>query len=243
MKAYVQQQHGQWLNDNCYTVWYGLTRMGYDVHPFTMDNIPTDITSDIVVHGGINTIRNIITKLGVEQPAIHNPQDYLPKYCNDRVFKSSTIINVKNWDNKAPYFIKPMYDHKLFTGFVVNNIFDKNKLGKYPDDTLVLVSDVINMVSEYRCFVHKGKLVGSKNYTGDFTKNIDYDIVKNAIKDYPNQPVAYSLDFAVTDEGKTTLIEINDGFALGSYGLNPIIYTRMIIDRWLEMTGNQSFRK
>ena len=240
MKAYVQAQHNQWLNDNCYTVWYGLTRMGYEVHPFSMDDIPTDITRNTVVHGGINTIRRIFTQLGVEQPPIHNPQDYLPQYCN-REFISTTMGQMKGLD-KYPYFIKPEVDHKLFTGFVVSNEILKLRLRNISDDTKVLVSEVINMVSEYRCFINQGKLVGSKNYTGDFTKNIDYDMVENAIKDYKDQPISYSLDFAVTDDDKTTLIEINDGFALGSYGLNPITYTKMIINRWNEITDNQLVR-
>jgi hypothetical protein len=241
MKAYVQAQHGQWLNDNCYTVWYGLTRMGYNVHPFSMDNIPTDITRQTIVHGGINTMRMIFDQMGVEQPPIHNPQDYLPQYCNDRKFNSTTMGSIRTWNN-YPYFIKPEVDHKLFTGFVVNNVMDIMRLGEIPESTPILLSEVINIVSEYRCFVHLGKLVGSKNYTGDFTKNIDYSIVEQAIKDYNNQPLAYTLDFAVTDKGETTLIEINDGFALGSYGLNPIIYTKMIMSRWLEITQNQVVR-
>jgi hypothetical protein len=234
MKAYVQQQNGQWLNENCYASWYGLTRMGYEVHPFTMDNIPKDITKETPVHGGIKTIRMVLDSLGVEQPPIHNPQDYLPQYCN-RNFEETTIGKINKEEREYPYFIKPMEDHKLFTGFVVKNHMDKGRLYGLPTETKILVSEYINMVSEYRCFVNRGKLVGSKNYTGDFTKNIDYNIVNKAIEDYKDQPISCSLDFALTDKGETILIEINDGFALGSYGLNPIIYSKMIVDRWKEI--------
>jgi len=239
MKAYVQQQYNQWLNENCYASWYGLTRMGYDVHPFTMDNIPQDITKETIVHGGVNTVRMVFDLLGIEQPPIHNPQDYLPQYCY-RDFDVTTIGQINTTYNKEyPYFIKPLKDHKLFTGFVVKNEIDKLKLYGLPVDTEIMVSDYINMVTEYRCFVNRGKLVGSKNYTGDFTKNIDYSIVEKAIKDYKDQPISCSLDFALTDKGETILIEINDGFALGSYGLNPIIYSKMIIDRWNELNKKQ----
>jgi len=236
MKAYVQSQHGQWLNDNCYTVWYGLTRMGYNVHPFSMDNLPDDMDKTIFTHGGINTIRKVFDKIGTTQPPIHNPHEHLPEFCN-REFVSITMGQVKTLD-KFPYFIKPEVDHKLFTGFVVNNWLDKNKLKQYPDDTKVLVSEVIDIVSEYRCFVNRRTLVGSKNYTGDFTKNIDYDVVTKAIEVYKLQPISYSLDFALTKKGETLLIEINDGFALGSYGLNPITYTKMMMDRWSQITNS-----
>ena len=249
MKAYVQQQNGQWLNENCYTVWYGLTRMGYEVHPFTMEDVMNnpeqflsggdkEITEGVVVHGGVNTIRTLFDVLGVEQPPIHNPQDYLPQYCN-RSFRETTLGSVIS-EGVFPIFLKPLSEHKLFTGRVVNNLFDvRLHLNKCDENTPILCSEILNMVSEYRCFVNRGKLVGSKNYTGDFTKNIDYNIVKEAIVEYDGQPISYTLDFCVTDSGETVLIEINDGFSLGSYGLNPITYTKMIVDRWNEITNKK----
>tara|TARA_R110000772_G_scaffold72029_1_gene157394 strand:- start:307 stop:1074 length:768 start_codon:yes stop_codon:yes gene_type:complete len=235
-RVFVQQQWGQWLNDNCYSSWYGFSRMGCEVIPFDIEGIEDiALTKETVVHGGIKGVRKCFDILNVLQPPIHNPQDYLPEYC-DRNFRTSTLGEVNtNSVGSYPYFIKPLSDHKLFTGFVLNNDMDKLKLYGLPPETPILVSDYINMVSEYRCFIHKGKLVGSKNYTGDFTKNIDYDIVNNAINDYKEQPIGYSLDFALTDNGETTLIEINDGFALGSYGLNPIVYCKIIMDRWNEI--------
>jgi hypothetical protein len=37
------------------------------------------------------------------------------------------------------------------------------------------------------------------------------------------------------DDGNTALIEWNDGFALGSYGLEKEIYTELILTRWEEI--------
>ena len=36
--------------------------------------------------------------------------------------------------------------------------------------------------------------------------------------------------------GKTLLVEVNDSYALGHYGLRTIPYARMIEARWEEMT-------
>jgi hypothetical protein len=33
------------------------------------------------------------------------------------------------------------------------------------------------------------------------------------------------------------LIEINDGWAIGNYGLNPIDYFSFVKTRWLQITG------
>jgi hypothetical protein len=87
-------------------------------------------------------------------------------------------------------------------------------------------------------------MVGCKNYTGDFTIFPDFHIINNAITEYERTvdviPISYSLDFAITDGGETQLIEINDGFALGSYGLNSIYYCKFIRDRWNQLINTKN---
>lgn len=46
---------------------------------------------------------------------------------------------------------------------------------------------------------------------------------------------AYSLDFGITDSGVMMLVEVNEAFALGTYGLPSIIYARMLETRWQEI--------
>lgn len=43
-------------------------------------------------------------------------------------------------------------------------------------------------------------------------------------------------DFGVDDFGRTLLIEVNDGYALGNYGLSPKQYAEMTMNRWKEIT-------
>ena len=40
-----------------------------------------------------------------------------------------------------------------------------------------------------------------------------------------------------TPSEHTRVLEINDGFALGSYGLDPIQYAKLLSARWAELTG------
>jgi len=49
-------------------------------------------------------------------------------------------------------------------------------------------------------------------------------------------PNAYCLDWGVLQDGRTVLVEMNEGYAFGHYGLNPISYARMLSARWFEMT-------
>ena len=72
-------------------------------------------------------------------------------------------------------------------------------------------------------------------------KMIDENIVLSAIDEFKNSPVSYSLDFGVTDDGKTLLVEANDTHSLGNYGLHPFQYARIISSRWAQMTGTKDY--
>ena len=41
----------------------------------------------------------------------------------------------------------------------------------------------------------------------------------------------------MTNEGKTVLIEINDGFSLGNYGMKSYEYARFLEARWDELVA------
>ena len=54
---------------------------------------------------------------------------------------------------------------------------------------------------------------------------------------YTDAPSACTIDVGVLDSGKTVLVEVNDGFAFGTYGLDPLRHAAMLEDRWCEMVG------
>lgn len=45
------------------------------------------------------------------------------------------------------------------------------------------------------------------------------------------------MDWGVTEDGRTLLVEVNDGFALGNYGVRLFEYTAMIEARWRQLMG------
>ncbi|CAK0776520.1 hypothetical protein CCP4SC76_6160002 [Gammaproteobacteria bacterium] len=102
-------------------------------------------------------------------------------------------------------------------------------------DTLVICSDVVDMVSEYRVYVTKGEIIGCKQYWGDFRKFPDFSVIDQAIATFKDHPAWYAIDFAVTQTGVTMLIEINDGFAIGCYGLNSMLYSGLLEARWEQL--------
>ena len=49
------------------------------------------------------------------------------------------------------------------------------------------------------------------------------------------RPAACSMDICVTEEGGTLLVELNDAYSLGYYGLAPIWHAKLISARWSQI--------
>jgi hypothetical protein len=197
--------------------------------------VPANKNSMIV--GCIEDTVLFFNRLGVEIPKPLN----IPDELNTESFLKRTI-EVKtlqefydSWNGECPIFIKPYDKVKLFAGGVITKAFSKEQFYNLPSDTKVIVSNYIDMSSEYRCFINRGKIVGLKHYNTDFMLFPDIAFIKKAVETYKSAPISYSLDFAVSDNGDTTVIEANDGWSLGSYGLDSETYSRFLIDRWLQI--------
>ena len=136
-----------------------------------------------------------------------------------------------------PYFLKPYSVLKQFVAGVIEKPTDKRWFSEndIPTDTTVLVSEVVEFVSEYRGYVINKELVGLKHYGGDFCIFPDTSLIKRAIDAYASQPAAYSIDFGITRDGRTLLVECNDFWSLGCYGLDPKCYVRGLVARWMEI--------
>jgi hypothetical protein len=104
-----------------------------------------------------------------------------------------------------------------------------------PEQQIVSCSEPLSMISEYRVYVTRGKAVGCKHYWGDFRAQADFVTIDQAIAAYRDAPAGYAIDFAVTSGGDTVLVEVNDGFSLGSYGLHPLLYSGLLEARWEEL--------
>lgn len=52
---------------------------------------------------------------------------------------------------------------------------------------------------------------------------------------------AFSLDMGRTAAGATVVVEVNDGYALGAYGLAPTAYAKFWSVRWAQMSGTGDY--
>ena len=101
-----------------------------------------------------------------------------------------------------------------------------------------MASEVVNFRAEYRLFIHRKRVIGCRFYNGDFRLAPDFSVADRFLQLYQAQPIAFSLDLGITDKRETLVVEINDAFSLGAYGLGSIPYARMVTDRWEEMVSS-----
>ncbi len=236
MKAYIQSlENGDLLNVNAFVASQGFKKLGWEVIPFfKLEEIQNLNPEDIVV-GGIGTVRTRLAQLGV--PKTSDEIDYPPslqKYFRRKIWES-TVGNIVTDENNWGIFIKPKTDTKRFTGKVVRNFGDF--IGLVQDnDTPIWCSEVVDIKTEWRCFIRYGEVLDIRFYHGAWDSKLDLATVKNAVLDFKNAPAAYSLDFGVNELGEMILIEVNDGHSLGSYGIEDLRYAKFLSARWAEMT-------
>lgn len=197
------------------------------------------IDDQTLVAGDNPTMMNVFKQLGINWVNDSYPES-LRKYLNRNVWESSIrkLLMESHEREVANVFIKPKSKAKLFPGFVINSSTDLCLLDGIAKDTDLYCSSVVNWISEFRIFVIKSKIVGIKNYAGNNDLKLNIEVVESAISDFDksNQRTdAYGIDFGILEDGTMALIEWNDGFALGSYGLEKEIYTELILTRWDEL--------
>lgn len=190
------------------------------------------IKEELIV-GGIGIIKRRLQDFGIECAEINYPQ-VLNKYLGRRIWKS-TINEIANTPKVWPVFIKSV-EGKRLSSKIINSIHDLVGCGCCDDNYEVLCSDPVDFIAEWRVFVRYGKIFDVRPYKGDWKVHYDPKVIENAIKDYATAPDAYGIDFGVTSKGETLLVEVNEGYALGCYGLFPHLYAKCLITRWSELT-------
>ncbi len=226
------------LNANCYAAWDGFALRGFDVRLFTRADLPNlPLAPDTVVAGNIATVRAALRQIGAPLP----PYLLLPRGGAPFLGRASwetTLGEVRTLAH-VPVFIKPLSEGKTFTGHVVSAFRDLLETAVLPDDLPVLAQGVVEFVSEWRVFVTRGEVVGVGRYRGHPLRFPDANVIRAVVAAYNDPVAAYSVDIGVTASGDTLLIELNDGYSLGAYGLPPARYARLLEARWDEMTATK----
>lgn len=234
-KAYIKQRENFPMNENCAAALLGFIELGIETAPFYgFDDVKNldDVGPEVCVHGHIGDVLLALDKINKPRPAPLDYPEELKEYLGRNIYKT-TLSEVRGSTKKQ--FVKPVIQ-KLFTGFVWNGIkSDRLRTATFDDDAECYVCDVIDFVAEYRCFIMNKEIMGVKIYRGDWSVAPKRAIVETAVSKFTSAPAAYSLDFGITNDNRTLLVEANDGFSLGAYGLPPVLYAKMIAARWEEL--------
>lgn len=225
----------EFITSCTYDAWAGFTNLGYKCESFCYKQIDfLDLSKETIVSGYIRSAHKAFETLGCPIPTEVSIPDELLKFAHRKVW-TSTLGQIRR--DEPNCFIKPLKGQKLFTGHVRGHMGYLLQTAHLSDEVEVLCSEIVNFVTEWRGFVLNKELIGLKNYKGDFTRIPDSAVINQAIEEYISSPIAYAIDMALDDKDQTVLVEVNDAFALGSYGLDAVKYASMIEARWDEIVG------
>jgi len=233
MKIYIHKPN-EFLSDITFTAYMGCLHLGYTIVFFCkIEEVPIN---SIVIGFSEDTI-TYLKRCNINVP---KPLG-IPKELSKYTLRNVKVVTFEEF-LKSPVptegiFIKPHDQLKLFPSGVIKHESSKRNgvIPQIPLDTLVEVCDFMDMQSEYRVFVRRGKIVGIKHYQGDFKMFPNTILMDKIISEYGSAPIGYTIDFAITDNFDTVLVECNDGWSIGPYGLEPDEYIKLLIDRWIEI--------
>jgi len=135
-------------------------------------------------------------------------------------------------------FIKPK-ELKLFTGFVLDESHYKC-LDDVPGDTELLTYKPFKkeIISEWRIYVQGNEIIDCKHYSGEFDAFPNMDYIGETIGDYnllynkESWNKCYTIDIAIMVDKSQEIIELNDMWAIGNYGVPNDIYLDLLKYRY-----------
>ncbi|MFT5617734.1 MAG: hypothetical protein ACI85I_000959 [Arenicella sp.] len=194
MKAYIQtDKNGDYYNVNAFIASVGFLSLGFEVLKYFDAKDVQEDEREAVFVGGVGMVRKRLEILGIsKKDEIEYPNE-LREFLHRKVWISTLKKIIK--EEQTGIFIKPL-ETKLFQGKVITGFKDFIGLN-YDREVDVWCSEIINIVTEWRCFVRYGTLLDVRYYKGNWDSKLDLKVINDAISKYQNQPASYCLDFGV----------------------------------------------
>ena len=232
-------------NWNFANAMYGFREMGAEIIPYhEIGDILDEITKEDITLDYIDQCKTVFYKFGVT-PKIPDYPDNLAAFLGRKVWKdtiNSISSNEEKWS--AGYFVKPVRD-KAFTGKIISSIGDLVGCGNSTENYEVIVSEPLDILAEWRGFILYDELIDVRPYgllldqdRKSYRCHYDSDVIDEMMKCFvrwEDRPAACSMDICCTKDGRTLLVEMNDAFALGCYGLSSVVYAKLISARWSQL--------
>ncbi len=136
-------------------------------------------------------------------------------------------------------FIKPYNIKEFHTGTILDDL-NISYFSGIDKETKVFVYEPFKyeILSEWRLYIYRGEIEDSHNYSGDFKISPCYDYAKYVINKFckkNNFPVAYTIDIGILSNNENVVIEFNDMWAIGNYGMSNFKYFKLLRERYFEI--------
>lgn len=232
---YIQSDNERKLphHFDCACGLYGALNHGEDIRLTTFDEVQSGkfnnlIRSNLFI-GSVEFMKEVFSKIGKDDVRV--PEN------SNREYKAMSLGGAKDIAKSGKnIFIKP-FDIKLFTGFVLDQMTNYSIKG-VPDSTQVMVYDVFPspIKSEWRCYIGRDRVVDIRNYSGDMFTTPDREYLESVINSNKNKfPIAYTIDIGILENGQNVVIEYNDMWAIGNYGIDNYEYFSLLKSRYFEI--------
>lgn len=241
MKVYIHKgTDNECSNTNSFIALDGFRQMGWEILFYRDIRQLSGRQLEDVVVGPIQEIHNALGHFNILPPS---PLDYpasLRPFLGRQLWPSTMHTFAKEVVERS-IFIKPMNRSKSFTGKLITHERDLIGCYDYREDMDIWCAEPVNFLSEWRCFVRHGNILDVRRYKGNWKLHFAPSVIEDAVKSYTDAPQAFALDFGVTDKGTTLLVEANDGYSLGAYGLFTLDYAKLLSARWAEITQSKDY--
>ena len=231
---YIQSNSERTLphHSDCASAVYGAIDNGWDYKLVTYEDIISGkydaLLKTRLFVGSVEFLSEIFRRVGASpRIPINSDRD------SEEMSLKEAMERVENGET---LFIKPK-QIKLFTGMVTDTM-TLSCLKPYPNDSRVWVYKPFEspIESEWRCYIHYGKIKEIKHYSGDFWILPDRNYIESIIGRFrENFPISFTIDVGILESGENVVVEFNDMWAIGNYGVDNRTYLGMLKDRWFEI--------
>ncbi len=242
-KAYVVTSHTGRVDYDQQAAAQGFQRLGVAVEYVTWQNLPTLSASELLVDG-VDQVRRVLTKAGRKQYAWN---DYPPELAAFYGRKLETVTWGELNARGGEYFVKKAGKGNFqpavmrFPWKPTGDDDSDYNACHVEDDDVLLASEPVEFIGEWRAFCVDGDVLDVRQYNGDWRncREIDLFRVVAAASLFRPKVRGYSIDFGLTDKGETLVVETNAGHSLGSYGLRPDLYATLLAAAWAGVWGDE----
>lgn len=242
-KAYIHEYGNGKMEEEHSQVKTVLEQRGIEVQLFTSKRLQRNqlqFDKNTLVIGNHPTIQTTFKRTKYSGPLTECYPLSLRNFLKRQIRESTVgrLLNQSRTQVIESLFVKPKSNSKAFTGFIIESNEQLIELESFSKSLELYCSELVEWQSEYRVFVNKGVIQGIQHYEGNPDISIDLEVVEKAIQKFEESTErtnGYGIDFGVLKNGETALVEWNDGFALGAYGLDKELYTDLLISRWMEI--------